>query len=163
MNIQIIPIVAIIIIGIILFSVVIFESQKNDSSNIYLISKLPDSKIIDQILKEDVIGFGFVWLFSDDKLHNDGILTNIHIEDGVIVDTWHNELVATNYDNSNSFCINPQESIGTVNVENDQITSVFEPHSNFDKSKFSKNYLTVKLVNNSDCYYHIQAIILQNP
>ncbi len=163
MNIQIIFIVVIIIIGITLFSVVIFESQKNDSSNISLTLKLSDSKIIDQILKEDIIGFGFVWLFLDDKFSNDGILTNIHIENGVIVDTWHNELVSTNYDSSNSFCINLQESIGTVKVENDQITSIFEPHSNFDKSKFSKNYLTVKLVNDSDCYYHIKAIILQNP
>lgn len=163
MNIQIISIVTIIIIGIILFSVVIFESQKDNSSNISLTSKLPDSKIIDQILKEDVIGFGFIWLFSDDKSSNDGILTNIHIEDGVIVDTWHNELVTTNYDNSNSFCINSQESIGTVKIEDDQIILIFESHSNFDLSKFSKNYLTVKLVNNSDCYYHIQAVILQNP
>ncbi len=155
-------VVAIIFVGIVLLSTDIIFNSQNDSSTVLLTSKLPDSKLIDQILKEDVIGYGFVWLFSDDKLSSNGILTNIHIENGKIVDTWHNELIATNYAYSDSFCIDSHKLIGSVKVENDQIITIVDSENNPNELEFSENYLTVKLVNDSDCYYHIRAIIIQN-
>lgn len=151
---------AVIIGVVVLLNIDIISDSQNNPSNVTLSSKLPDSKIINQILQENVIGYGIIWLFDDES--SNGILTNIHIEDGKIIDTWHNELVATNYDNSNSFCINSQKSIGSVKIENDQIITIIDSENISKKLEFSENYLTVKLVNDLDCYYHIRAIITQN-
>ena len=59
MNIKITAVAIVIVIGIILLNYTISNSQQNDSSQITLTSKLPDSKIINQILQENVIG---VWI-----------------------------------------------------------------------------------------------------
>ena len=82
------------------------------------------------------MGYGFVWLFDDES--SNGILTNIHIKDGKIVDTWHNEFVATNYADSDSFCINSQESIGSVKIENEEIITVIDSENISEKLEFSK-------------------------
>ena len=151
---------AVIIGVVVLLNIDMISDSQNNPSNVALSSKLPDSEIINQILQENVIGYGIVWLFDDES--SNGILTNIHIKDGKIIDTWHNEFVATNYDNSNSFCINSQKSIGSVKIENDQIITIIDSENISKKLEFSENYLTVKLVDDFDCYYHIRAIITQN-
>lgn len=149
-------IIAAIIIGIVLLNISGFFNPQDNSTQVVLTSELPNSKTIEQILQEDVIGYGFVWLSNNESYK--GILTNIHIENGKMVDTWHNELIATNYDNSDSFCINSLEPIGSVKVENDQITTILDS----DELELSEDYFTVKIVNDLDCYYHIRAIITQN-
>ena len=145
-----------VVVGLVLLNFNISSDSQSQSSEIILTYQLLDSQIIDQILEENLIGYGFVQ-FLDDKSSN-GILTNIHIENGKIIDTWHNELIQTNYDGSGSFCINSQEIIGITKVENNQIVSIFDSNI-IDSSKLSENFLTVKLVSDLDCYYHIKAIV----
>ena len=98
-----------------------------------------------------------MWLFTNPDLSGNGILTNIHIENGKIIDTWNSELISTNFDDSNSFCIYLQESIDTVTVEKNQMITILD-----SENTFSEDHFTVKLVNDPNCYDHISAIIIQN-
>jgi len=130
------------------------DFEKDGNSQLVLIVTIPDSKVIENTTQENVIAYGFLWIFTEDEFTK-GILTNIHIQDGKIFDTWHSEIIKTNYNQNESFCIIPEKVIESVKITDNQIFTTIE-----SDYLVSDNYLTVKIVEDYECNSHFKAIVV---
>ena len=142
--------------GIIMLNHNMVLNQKEISSTVLTV-KVFDPEIIEGLLKEDIISYGFMWSISGNNFKN-GILVNVHIQDGKIIDDWHSELINTNYGADDYFCVNVEKTIDSVTTVDESINTTIESEGKF--SYLSENYLELKLVEDAECYSNVKAIIM---
>jgi len=111
-------------------------------------------------VSSDVVGLGYLWAMPDPDGQFDkvGFLANIHIKNGLISGSWHNEKVRLLEDDNNSFCFYSKMMDGDISVSENQIRSIFSADT-IESDKIESAML-IEITEDSLCESKMRAIII---